>query len=595
MNMTSQEDFNFEQVEKAAEQEAAEDELKSLPRVTKEDILFVLETMYKEAPYDKTSLKQLFFGMCSAFTKTGIPHNVNSKTSGAGKNYLLDLCAKYFPDKHVEQLVGASDKAFLHRRGELVIKDEETGELKALEPIVDLLEQEIGTLGDLIDEEKARSPSNKSTIKKFAEEIKEKQNQIKSLLKRQQKLIDLNNLIIIIADTPQEGFFANLMSLMSQDSRRDQEYLFTDKTFSGRAESTANILRGMPVIFSAQVIDDTDNKRFAEKNRRSVLVTPNTSEEKIAAALDLMGKQGLLPEEYDEQVVSRKDQERAKEIATAIVEKIKNHSKHLEPRQYGTKLSFHSAIAHCIPRSGVWSMTVMKRIQHYLAIVTKVNMDDRPRIINTETGAFYPISTFEDLRETWELMERGGSNVRAYLAECYNKVILPVFRELDGELKERKSEDGRIIEKETHVGLTTEEIGQAIHVILRIPTPGIRELRETYLYPLANHGLINYTKSILNRNENIWAPVDEKTNAFSLFKSNDLRLTVIDANVYPTPNVIEKEYSIIIKQEERGGTQNKKNIFRLLDSDGTEITVAAMIEKYFQNPESCFTKGFDVE
>ena len=77
------EDFDFKQLEKAAEQ--AEDELKSLPRVTKEDISFVLETIYKEAPYDKTSLKQLFYGMCSAFTKTGIPHNVNSKTSGAGK------------------------------------------------------------------------------------------------------------------------------------------------------------------------------------------------------------------------------------------------------------------------------------------------------------------------------------------------------------------------------------------------------------------------------------------------------------------------------------------------------------------------------
>jgi hypothetical protein len=238
-------------------------------------------------------------------------------------------------------------------------------------------------------------------------------------------------------------------------------------------------------------------------------------------------------------------------------------------------------------------MTVMKRIQHYLAIVTKVNMDDRPRIVNTETGAFYPISTFEDLKETWELMERGGSNVRAYLAECYNKVILPVFRELDGELKERKDEDGRTIEKETHVGLTTEEIGRAIHEILKIPTPGIRELRETYLYPLANHGLINYTKSVLNRNENIWFTVDDSTNAFSLFKSNDLRLTVTNPDFYPSPNVIEKEYSSIIKQEERGGTQNKKNIFRLLDVDGTEIPIAEMIDKYLHNPESCFTKGFD--
>ena len=144
--------------------------------------------------------------LCSAFTKTGIPHNVNSKTSDAGKNYLLDLCSKYFPDKYVEQLVGASDKAFLHRRGELVVKDEETGELKALEPMIDLLQQEIETLGDQINEEKTKKPSNKYSIKELVEQIKEKQNEIKYLSKRQQKLIDLNNLIIIIADTPQEGF-----------------------------------------------------------------------------------------------------------------------------------------------------------------------------------------------------------------------------------------------------------------------------------------------------------------------------------------------------------------------------------------------------
>ena len=265
----------------------------------------------------------------------------------------------------------------------MVVKDEQTGELKPLEPMIDLLEHEIETLGDQLNEEKCRKPSNKSAIKKFVEEIKEKQNQIKSHLKRQQKLIDLNNLII--ADTPQEGFFANLMSLMSQDSRRDQEYLFTDKTATGRSEIYCQYTPWNAVIFSAQVIDDTDNKRFAEKNRRSVLVTPKPAKKKIAAALELMGKQSLLPEEYDEQVVSRQDQERTKEIVAAIVEKLKNHSKYVEPRQDGTKLSFHSAIAHSIPSIGVWSMTVMKRILHYLAIVTKVNMDDRPRIVNSET------------------------------------------------------------------------------------------------------------------------------------------------------------------------------------------------------------------
>ena len=55
-------------------------------------------------------------------------------------------------------------------------------------------------------------------------------------------------------------------------------------------------------------------------------------------------------------------------------------------------------------------------------------MDHRPRLVDKNTGAFYPISTFEDLKETLELMEMGASNVRSYLAVAYNQVFLPAFK-----------------------------------------------------------------------------------------------------------------------------------------------------------------------
>ena len=52
-------------------------------------------------------------------------------------------------------------------------------------------------------------------------------------------------------------------------------------------------------------------------------------------------------------------------------------------------------------------------------------MDSRPRLVNLETNAFYPISLFEDLKETLVLMERCGSNVRPYIADWYNKDSYP--------------------------------------------------------------------------------------------------------------------------------------------------------------------------
>ena len=70
-------------------------------RVTSEDIKFALDTMKKEAPYDIVSIKQLFFGMASAFTKCPIHHSVNSRKTGAGKIHDLTLVSGYFSKKYV--------------------------------------------------------------------------------------------------------------------------------------------------------------------------------------------------------------------------------------------------------------------------------------------------------------------------------------------------------------------------------------------------------------------------------------------------------------------------------------------------------------
>ncbi len=117
-----------------------------MTKVTTADIAFVLNTICKEAKYDSPSVRQLFFGMATAFTKLGICHKVNSKDSGAGKSYLTNKVANYFPDKYVQILGGASDKAFQHKQGVMVIKDKETGELKPVEPIIEKLNDELGQL-----------------------------------------------------------------------------------------------------------------------------------------------------------------------------------------------------------------------------------------------------------------------------------------------------------------------------------------------------------------------------------------------------------------------------------------------------------------
>jgi len=409
----------------------------------------------------------------------------------------------------------------------MVIKDEQTGELKPLEPIILDKEDEIDGL----------DPSKKEDKKR----IKEIESEIKALTKRQQKLIDLDNTIIIIQDTPQDSLLVNLMSLLSQDGNKDQEYIFTDRTSSGKMTPGSNIIRGMPVLFTTRVIDDTKHTRFEETNRRSVNVTPNVSREKIDSANNLIAaRYGLLPDEYDQLIVSREEQQRARDKVSILVEKLKAHTKSLGPKESGIKVPFLEAIANAMPSDNVWSMTVMDRTMRYLAIITKVHMDNRPRSVNTETGAFYPISTYEDLRETLTLMERGGSNIRPYIAQWYNSVFLPAFTELPDEpdskviAVEKAGKTAETTITEDHKGLTSNQLAEKTKQVMKVAKPSADEMLKKYLYPLLNQGVIDKVQSKLNKTNNLYFPSDEEQSGiFSLFAGDNAELKLrVDPEYY---------------------------------------------------------------
>jgi len=134
-------------------------------KVTAQDIKFLFDTMRKEAPHDVVSLKQLFFGMASAFTKCPTHHSVTSRKTGAGKTHILTLVADYFPKKYVIALAGMSDKALFHRHGVNVIVDEDTGNTMSVQPIIDDLKAKMDDL------EEKNAKENKKEIQKLKSEI----------------------------------------------------------------------------------------------------------------------------------------------------------------------------------------------------------------------------------------------------------------------------------------------------------------------------------------------------------------------------------------------------------------------------------------
>ena len=566
----------FVELEKPSVKETEKPEPAAIPPVTEEDIDFVIQTIKKEARYDEPSIKQLFFGMATAFTRLGMGHKVNSKDSGAGKSYLTNKVASYFPDKHVLVLGGFSNKAFQHKQGELVIKDKETGELKPVEPLIEELNDELEQL----------DPKNKQN----KNQIKDLQKQIKSLKNQSQKLINLDNTIIVIQDTPQEGLFANLMSLISQDSDKDQEYMFVDDKLQG----TSNIIHGMPVIFYTRVIDDSRSARAEEMFRRFVNVTPSATKEKVQEANRVTFKRyGLLPEEYDEQVVSKEEKEKAKKIVANMVENLKSHTEYFGPKKSGIKILFEETLSHAMPSNDVYQMTVSDRLARYLGIITKAKMGSRPRFVNKTTRVFYPIPTFGDLREAFSLMEMGGSNIRPYLVAMYNEVIFPRYSKID-EPRSDINENGIVIAREKYKGLRVQEIIEGAKEILHL-TISTKEMYTKYLTPMIELGLINWARSVLKGSEKIYYPADpDSPKVHSLFPDGDLRLKVTDKSFYPTKEVIEQSYGFPSKLSYK--PEGKKNIFdiyKLEDDKGNEITISELIDRYLFNAELCFKVGWD--
>lgn len=222
------------------------------PKVTEQDIAFVIDSMVKEAKHDRPAIKQLFYALLSGMTYLGMHHKVNSKNSGAGKTYVTKIVASYFPQKHLMNLAGVTDKAFFYMRGEMVINGKKPGEFIPVKP--------------LISELKMRMAKQEDGEKLSREEKQKIQEEIERLNEESFRLIDLRFTDIILGDTPQEGLLNAIMSILSQDSE-NAEYLYTDKN---KMEAVKNVVIGMPVFIYTRVIDDTKNPRTEEVFRRQV-------------------------------------------------------------------------------------------------------------------------------------------------------------------------------------------------------------------------------------------------------------------------------------------------------------------------------------
>jgi hypothetical protein len=370
------------------------------------------------------------------------------------------------------------------------------------------------------------------------------------------------------------------MSLLSQDSR-EQLYIFTDKDSSGRhLQSRTVLLRGAPLIITTQVVDDTRNYRFAEKNRRFIHVNPSATEDKIEEAMKQMAIKFGGPSDDFECIVSSKDIEKSKEIIEKLCKKLKDHNqKNIDNdiKGNGVKVPYASILSSSMPTSDAWSMTILSRLLNYIGIITKVNIDSRPKLVDTETGVSYPISIYDDLKEALEIMKTASLSIRPYQQQWYNTVFLPAFEELGPEPNIKTTEHETILAKESVVGLTTKQLADKMSK--QGKTTSTTHIYENYLRPLTKQGVINSVRSVINGKENLYYPVNQEneSNASMLpLTEEDCRLIINKS--FDEKNVLVESFRTLIERRSNGGGVNK---YKIIYIDASEISLTDLLEKYF--------------
>ena len=221
--------------------------------------------------------------------------------------------------------------------------------------------------------------------------------------------------------------------------------------------------------------------------------------------------------------------------------------------------------------------------------------------MNRQANSF-PIATFDDLKETLNLMKVGASGVRPYLVSWYNKVFVTAIKDLDDKPNEDKNENSGTFYckgKACWRNYRTAS-GRKTKQVFGGTKPSSKELRDKYLYPLINQGVIDQVPSELDRRGNIYLHVEEG-NLFSMFGDSTIanvanpKLKVPSPDVFPSKNFLKEQFRISLEKNADEGVFSEKNFscYRLVDINGTEITLDQLLDKYFNNPDECFVKTED--
>ena len=349
----------------------------------------------KTVKKDQATKRMVFLTALSAYSQN--PQNLFLKgPSSIGKTYNVTQTLRYFRQETIWMLGGLSPTALVHDFGTLI--DAETKE--EIDPIEDKPKKE-----DYSDD-------NGKFDKKAYEAA---QKRWRDRLRKAYYLVNLEGKILVFLESPHLETYMRLRPVLSHDAPQIS-YKFTDKPGGGALRTMHVVLKGWP----ACIFCTTDTKYIEDLATRGFTVTPDLDQEKIKAAIQLIGEKKAYPWKFD----SKTDQEfkNLQEFLDILTGRLSIINNVVIP--YSNELSriYHSSLSRD-----------MRDYLHFIALIELnclLNIFKRPYIILNKNQ--YWMATIHDYITALELLKSFEETTRAgipgHIITFYHKIIVPFQR-----------------------------------------------------------------------------------------------------------------------------------------------------------------------
>jgi len=496
------------------------------------NIIDILEELVKfhkkEIKEEDSNIRKLIIYGLSAFTVNPINNRLFAP-SGEGKTYLVEKVSATFPEDSLIVLSSASAQSFKYSHGKEVI-EEKNGEFTSIEEKIAPLEEALET---------ASSKEKKSLEKQIAQ-----------LHKEAWYLIDFRNKWLIFLDSQNMALWESLKTLLSHDSEK-QRHQVTNK-INGRNTQERMIFLGSPTVTYCSAKDESNNSIAPEMETRFDTTYLKSNPKKYEKSIELISQRHGLPNEiFEDEVVSKKDLEHAKELTSILIENVKRFGSSKNPilNPYADKL------ATLFPHDSGSRSRQYSRLVQMIAVITLCYANKRCKVVIGNNT--YPIVELQDIEKAVSLMKE-NSTLPSHKIQFFNNIFKPVFEKISTEIT--------LVDQKVKATTANDMVEGIKKQFKEQESLNRKKLTENYLETWVDYGLLENARDPRNTSRNIYWIAKQYEN-----QNVGLETTLIDTSSLDT-SCLESFVNKYLKQR----FESRK--LRVIDDKEQDISLEILIQ-----------------